>query len=209
MTGAVGEFLRMQSLTLEQLQLLAQALRGERGNPREQIAALDREVDALELRLEDRLLCALAHGSPDRGGEGEDDGTRLTLAMYKSLGDIERVGDYCVGAARDLEELGPLLSLHHRADFEALLGVLWRMAEGLAYALAERSLSGARQVIALDDDADALAEQLARANLTRALERPAGLESALRISRLARNLERMGDHLKNVARRLEAVPALA
>lgn len=190
----------MQSLTVEQLQLLAQALRGERSGPRAQIAALDLEVDRLETELEGRCLCALTQ----RQAEAEQ---RFVLALFKSLGDVERVGDYCKGAARDLEDLGPLLQLHHRADFEALLAVLWRMAEGLAYAFAERSPAHAREVIALDDDADALAELLSRANLTRALERPAGLESALRVSRLARNLERMGDHLKNAARRVETLPS--
>lgn len=80
------------------------------------------------------------------------------------------------------------------------------MLEKLAYAFAERDVQAARQVMRLDaEGVDALYEQMLRASLTRLHERPDDVEVALTANRMARNLERLGDHLVNVAERLETM----
>ena len=78
------------------------------------------------------------------------------------------------------------------------------MLELLAYAITERDLGAARRVQVMDfEDVDALYEQMMRASLTRLRERPEDHEIALAANRMARNLERLGDHVGNVAARLE------
>ena len=80
------------------------------------------------------------------------------------------------------------------------------MVERLAYAFAERDLSAAREVMQIDfEQVDSLYEQMHRASLTRLMERPEDNEVALTAGRMARNLERLGDHLVNVAERLETL----
>ena len=64
----------------------------------------------------------------------------------------------------------------------------------------------AREVMRRDEEeVDALYEQMLRASLTRLHERPHDTEVALMAQRMARSLERLGDHLVNVAERLEAL----
>lgn len=80
------------------------------------------------------------------------------------------------------------------------------MVERLAYAFAERDVEAAREVMRLDaEEVDALYEQMTRASVTRLLERPDDVEVALTAGRMARSLERLGDHLVNVAERLEVL----
>ncbi len=68
------------------------------------------------------------------------------------------------------------------------------------------NLDAAREVMTLDfEQVDALYEQMQRASLTRLLERPEDTDVALTAGRMARNLERLGDHLVNVAERLETL----
>ena len=87
-----------------------------------------------------------------------------------------------------------------------LVGLLTTMLDRLAYAFAERDAAAAREVLRLDEEeVDVLYELLQRASLTRLHERPDDVEVALAANRMARSLERLGDHLVNVAERVLAL----
>ena len=194
-----ARFLRMLSITLEQMSLLEAAVgRGTFAGLAERTAALERETDALEHELEELCLSALAQPLGDME-------LHFYVMVFRSLADLERVGDYGRQIGRDLEALEPLARSAALQDVLPLSRLLSRMLERLAYAFAERDLAGARDVIQMDfEQVDALYEQLQRAALTRILEHPHDVASALTATRMARSLERLGDHLVNVAERLEA-----
>ncbi len=192
-------FLRMQSVALEQLAHLREALltgdfRGLTGAT----AELEQELDRLERELETACLTGIARYQPVASD------LRFYMTVFKSLADLERVGDYGRQTGRDLEELAGSLRSSSLQDVLPLVTRLAEMVERLAFAFAERDLGAAREVTSLDDDVDAFYGQLQRASLTRILEDPRDLHVSLRISRLARSLERLGDHVVNVAERLEA-----
>lgn len=191
-------FLRMQSVALEQLALIREALdHGNFGGLGEATGRLEQDIDHLEHELEAACLAGIARHQPVAGD------LRFYLTVFKSLADIERVGDYAYQTARDLEELSRSLRSGPLQDVLPLVSYLTEMLEKLAYAFAERDLGAARAVSRIDDDVDALYEQLQRASLTRVLEDPRDLPASLRVSRMARGLERLGDHVVNVAERLE------
>lgn len=191
--------LRMQSLSLEQLALIRQALSaGQLRGLGARLKRLDLEIDRLERQLEDACLEAIARQQPVAGD------LRFVLTVFKSLTDLERVGDYALHTGRELEALGSQVRSGPLNDVLPLLNLLSEMLERLAYAFAERDRTATRLVIRLDDDVDALYEQMQRASLTRVLEDPRDLPLALQVARLARYLERLGDHIQNVAERVEA-----
>ncbi|MBB6099234.1 phosphate transport system protein [Deinobacterium chartae] len=192
-----ADFLRMQSLTLEQLTKVRSALQGGTvSNLRERIRSIDLEVDQLEIDLEAHCLRAIARHQPVASD------LRFFMLILKSLTDLERIGDYAVHIAGDIEELAGELRGAQTADILPLLTRLTEMLEKLSYAFTEKDVAEAAAIERMDDDVDALYEQLQRAALTRILEDPRSLSSALKLNRMARSLERLGDHIENVAERI-------
>lgn len=195
-----SRFLRMLSITLEQLDAVRDANdRAEFAGLTLRAKTLERETDALEREIEDACLHAFALGL-----SAEE--LAFHLLVFRSLTNLERVGDYAFTVARDLEALAPRTRSATLQDALPLVRLLSEMVERLAFAFAERDLPAAREVMRLDfEQVDALYEQMQRASLTRLLERPEDTEVALIAGRMARNLERLGDHLVNVAERLETL----
>lgn len=195
-----ARFLRMLSIALEQLEAVRDAdARAEFAGLAARAGALEQETNELEREIEDACLRAFA--APLSADE-----LAFHLVVFRSLTNLERVGDYALKLARDLERFAPRARSATLQDVLPLVRLLSRMLERLAYAFAERDLSAAREVMRLDyEQVDALYEQMGRASLTRLLERPEDTEVALAAGQIARNLERLGDHLVNVAERLEAL----
>lgn len=194
-----GRFLRMLSITLEQLDAVRDAnTRAEFAGLGARAKVLERETDALEREIEEACLAAFS-------GCTQGD-LSFYLMVFRSLTNLERVGDYAFSVARDLETFAPRARSATLQDVLPLVRLLSVMVERLAYAFAERDVTAAREVMVLDfEQVDALYEQMQRASLTRLVERPEDVEVALTASRMARNLERLGDHLVNVAERLEVL----
>jgi phosphate uptake regulator len=190
----------MLSIVLEQLDAVRDAdTRAEYAGLAERAKVLERETDVLERELEDACLQAFAAGL-----SGEE--LAFHSMVFRSLTNLERVGDYAFGVARDLEAFAPRVRSATLQDALPIVRLLAQMVERLSYAFAERDAGAAREVMRLDfEQVDALYEQMQRASLTRLLERPDDTDVALTAGRMARNLERLGDHLVNVAERLETL----
>lgn len=190
--------LRMISIALEQLQAVrAASERAEFAGLSATANRLEAETDRLERDIEGQCLQAFAEDQ--RSGTPE-----FYLMVFRSLTHLERVGDYAFGVASDLERLAPRTRSATLQDVLPITVHLTEMLELLAYAITERDLEAARRVQRMDfEDVDALYEQMLRASLTRLRERPEDHQIALAANRMARNLERLGDHVGHVAARLE------
>ncbi|PNY80062.1 phosphate signaling complex PhoU family protein [Deinococcus koreensis] len=195
-----ARFLRMLSIVLEQLEAVRDADgRAEFAGLTARAGVLECETDALERELEDACLQAFATGL-------SDEELAFHLMVFRSLTNLERVGDYAFNVARALETFAPRVRSATLQDAVPIVRLLSQMIERLSFAFAERDVQAAREVMRLDfEQVDALYEQMQRASLTRLLERPEDTEVALTAGRMARDLERLGDHLVNVAERLEVL----
>lgn len=195
-----ARFLRMLSLALEELEAVRDAARrAEYAGLTARAGELERETNALERELEDACLAAFARPLTPQD-------LAFYLLVFRSLTNLERVGDYAFGVARDLERLAPRTRSATLQDVLPLVSLLTTMLERLAYAFAERDVAAAREVVRLDaEEVDVLYELLQRASLTRLHERPDDVDVALAAGRMARSLERLGDHLVNVAERVLAL----
>ncbi|WP_261664495.1 phosphate signaling complex PhoU family protein [Deinococcus sp. Marseille-Q6407] len=190
--------LRMISIALEQLGAVrAASERAEFAGLSAVTNSLESETDRLERDIGEQCLQGFAQ--PQSGTSPE-----FYLMVFRSLAHLERVGDYAFGVASDLERLAPRTRSATLQDVLPITAHLTEMLELLAYAISEHDLDAARRVQQMDfEDVDALYEQMLRASLTRLRERPEDHEIALAASRIARNLERLGDHVGHVAARLE------
>lgn len=162
----------------------------------EEVRALDREVDALEVSLEAECLRIIALHQP----VARD--LRLVALILKSLSDIERMGDYAVHVAEDGAELAQQPALKRYVNLARMLDRLGEMSGNLRTAIADRDVTRAEATLTMDDEVDDLYEQIQRELVTYMLEDPRNISKALMLMRVGRSLERIGDHLENVAERV-------
>lgn len=195
-----ARFLRMMSIILEELHAIREAhTRAEFAGLAARTEVLENETNRLDVEIEEACMKAFSQGL-----NAEE--LAFHLMVFRSLANLERVGDYAFKVARDLETFAPRVRSATLQDALPLIDLLCNMVERLAYAFSELDAPAAREVMRVDfEQVDALYEQMNRASLTRLIEQPDDVDVALTANQMARNLERLGDHLVNVAERIETL----
>lgn len=188
--------LNMLGTVERMLPVAADILLNERPERLEEIKAIDREVDAQEAQIEAECLRIIALHQP----VARD--LRLVALILKSLSDVERMGDYAVHVAEDGVELAQAPALKRYVNLDRMLSRLSEMSQNLRTALADRDVTRAEATIGMDDEVDALYEQVQRELVTYILEDPRNISKALTLMRVGRSLERIGDHMENIAERV-------
>ncbi|MEM6410289.1 MAG: phosphate signaling complex protein PhoU [Pseudomonadota bacterium] len=153
----------------------------------------DREVDALEASVEQRIMEIIARRQP----LARD--LREVLAALKVANELERVGDLSKNIAKRSSALSNL------SNRDVLKGVS-RMGRAVASQLAgvldayrNRDARLAQRFWETDEDIDQLYNSYFREVLTYMIEDPRTIGDGAHILFMAKNLERIGDHATNVA----------
>ncbi|MCS6867140.1 MAG: phosphate signaling complex protein PhoU [Thermus sp.] len=190
------ETLRMLSLVREMTQEATEALVEGSEAKAEAVIAKDREVDALELKVENEAIALIARHQPVASD------LRLIFTVIKALTDLERAGDYAMHVAEDALFLTKEPPLKRYVTLPEMGRKLLEMMDTLAKAAAERDVALARKVVELDDQVDGLYEEITRELITYMMEDARTITKALTLMRVARSYERLGDHLENIAERV-------
>ena len=193
---ALSDALTMLATVERMLPMAADVLLNQNVRRLDEIRATDREVDALETKIEAECLRIIALHQP----VARD--LRLVALILKSLSDIERMGDYAVHVAADGAELAQTAPLKRYVNLGRMLERLQEMSAKLREAITERDMSKANEALHMDDEVDELYEQTQRELVTYMLEDPRNISKSLTLLRVGRSLERIGDHMENVAERL-------
>lgn len=188
--------LNMLGTVERMLPVAAEVLLHEQTDRLDEVLSLDREVDAQEAQLEAECLRIIALHQP----VARD--LRMIALILKSLSDIERMGDYVVHVAEDGAELAQAPALKKYVNLARMLERLTEMSQNLRTALVDRDVARAEATIGMDDEVDELYEQIQRELVTYMLEDPRSISKALMLMRVGRSLERVGDHMENVAERV-------
>ena len=188
--------LNMLGTVERMLPVAAEVLLHERADLLDEVRSLDREVDAQEAQLEAECLRIIALHQP----VARD--LRLVALILKSLSDIERMGDYVVHVAEDGAELAQAPALKKYVNLSRMISRLTEMSQNLRTSLADRDVTRAENTTRMDDEVDELYEQIQRELVTYMLEDPRNISKALMLMRVGRSLERVGDHMENVAERV-------
>jgi phosphate transport system protein len=192
--GELKQRLLTMSERAEQLiDLAVEALLSGDAGKAEAVIDGDREVDALELQVEQLAISLIALQQP----MARD--LRFIVGAIKISSDLERVGDHAVNIAQSTQRLIALKSTI--APDPAIEDMARRARHMLSDALdAFIRADGAmgRDVCRRDDQVDALHDSLFRILLTHMLENPSTISAALELFLVSRNLERVADLATNI-----------
>jgi phosphate transport system protein len=159
----------------------------------EAVVAGDKEVDALEVEVEQLAVSLLALQQP----MARD--LRFIISAIKISSDLERVGDHAVNIAQCALRLVDLRSdITPDPEIEDMARrARMMLADALdAFVRADGALG--RDVCKRDDQVDALHDSLFRILLTHMLEDPSTISAALELFLVSRNLERVADLATNI-----------
>ena len=153
----------------------------------------DREVDAAELESDHLCLSLLALRQPAASD------LRFIATALKIVTDLERIGDLAVNIAERSIELNEEPPLKPYIDIPRMATAAASMVGRALDAFVRRDPLMAREVLGSDSAVDQLNVQLFRELLTYMIEEPRNVSRALRITFIAKYLERIADHATNIA----------
>ena len=157
------------------------------------VIASDREVDSAELDVDHLCLNLLALRQPAASD------LRFIATALKIVTDLERIGDLAVNIAERAIELSEEPPLKPYIDIPRMASAAAGMVKQALDAFVQRDPALAREVLEADSAVDDLNVQLFRELLTYMIEEPKNVTRALRITFIAKYLERVADHATNIA----------
>ncbi len=157
------------------------------------VIEMDRTVDSSELDVDHMSLNLLALRQPAASD------LRFITTALKIVTDLERIGDLAVNIAERALELNQEPPLKPYIDIPHMAREVSDMVHRALDSFVKRDAAEARAVLQADDAVDALNVQLFRELLTYMIEEPKNVTRALRITFIAKYLERIGDHATNIA----------
>ena len=188
--------LEMGGLVESQIRRALDALgTGERAQS-DEVIANDHRVNGMEVAIDGDCSQVIVKRQPAAND------LRLILAITKTVTDLERIGDEAQKIARMAK------SIHERdGGGGATRGVDVRHAAEVAVSMLRRALdafarldtNAAAEVIRQDAVIDAEFQSVLRQLVTYMMEDPRTISTALEIIWVAKAIERMGDHAKNMA----------
>ncbi len=160
----------------------------------EQVIADDHRVNALEVELDEICSGVIAKRQPAAGD------LRLLVAVIKTITDLERIGD-------EAEKIARMAKLVHTAKRTNMPTLELKHVSGLVLAMLRKALdafarldsSAASQVVEQDQLVDDEFRSILRQLITFMMEDPRTITRSLEILFVAKALERIGDHSKNMA----------
>lgn len=163
----------------------------------EQVRKREKEVNRLEVEIDERIILLIARNQPTAVD------LRLLLSISKMLTDMERCGDEAEKIAKVAQRLHegqpdyePAVELRHMSG---LVGTLIRNALD---AFAREDPLSAASVVRADKEVDKEWKASLRQIITYMIEDPRTISNSIDLIFIARALERIGDHAKNMAERV-------
>jgi phosphate transport system protein len=165
-----------------------------------QVLQQEDRVNQLELEIDHDLSTIIARRQPTARD------LRLLIAVSKTIGNLERVGDEAARIARMVQRLlgegvsSRLRSAVQDVSFEAQLATTSLRAALDAFARLDAA--AALQVIKQDDAIDREFDGLMRKLITHMMEDPRTISASIDLVFVAKAIERVGDHAKNLAEQI-------
>ena len=182
------------SLVEENLTLAIQSVQKPGEEMAETIRRRDREIDELEVQVEEECLKILALYHPVAAD------LRYLVSVLKLNADIERIGDLAVNIAGATRRLGDVDMPVAVSDKLNVLAAKSRAMLRLSLeALMDLDAARARLVLAADDEVDGLYHELATMLQEYMVASPREANAVFCWLLAAKSMERVGDHATNIA----------
>ena len=186
--------LQMGGLVEEQIIRAMDALMAGDMQMIDKVIADDHRVNAMEVELDELCSHIIARRQPAAVD------LRLLITVIKTITDLERIGD-------EAEKIGRMAKLIHtaerlhmpRMDLSHVAERAVAMLRQSLDAFARLDVSEAMRVVKQDSEVDDGFRAIMRQLITFMMEDPRTITRSLEILFVAKAIERIGDHAKNVA----------
>jgi len=197
LSGISSRVLEMGGLVESQVGQALYALTQFSGETASQVLQREERVNQMEVEIDRDLSAIIARRQPTARD------LRLLIAISKTIANLERVGDEAARIARTVQRLiNTGVSSRLRLpvsdlDFEANLAIA-QLRKALD-AFARLDTAKAVEVLKQDDQIDQEFDGLLRKLITYMMEDPRTISSSIDLVFVAKAIERIGDHAKNLA----------
>jgi phosphate transport system protein len=158
------------------------------------IIAADMAVNALQRQVEERAIATIARRQP----MAQD--LREIIAAIRIANELERIADLGKNIARRTLAVDSRLIGRDMVDgVHDLAKLALRQLERVLACYAARDVAAARQVWAEDDEIDSAYSVLFRELIAAMVEDPRTISLCTHLLFCAKNIERVGDHVTNIA----------
>ena len=172
----------------------ADALASRDQEKAEEVRAKDKAVDLLEEQINDDAAQLIALRAPTAID------LRLVLSVLKISANLERIGDYAKNMAKRTSVLAQLPAIEEaHVSLRRMAREVQLMLKDALDAYIQRDATLAMDVIDRDRDIDQLYNALFREFLTFMLEDHRNISACMHLHFIAKNTERMGDHVTAIA----------
>ena len=172
----------------------ADALASRDQEKAEEVRAKDKAVDLLEEQINDDAAQLIALRAPTAID------LRLVLSVLKISANLERIGDYAKNMAKRTSVLAQLPAIEEaHVSLRRMAREVQLMLKDALDAYIQRDATLAMDVIDRDRDIDQLYNALFREFLTFMFEDPRNISACMHLHFIAKNTERMGDHVTAIA----------
>jgi phosphate transport system protein len=195
LTTLMDELLSLGSMVQKSLLLSLDALKTRDLKLSKEVIAEDDEIDSKAVEIEEKCIDLMATQQPLAG----DLRTIVTLLLVST--ELERMGDYAEGIAKIGLRIGEEALLKPLIDIPRIGDLASNMLRLSLETLVSRDVEGAKQVILMDDDVDALYNQIYRELVLMMIENPKNIQRATYLLWVAHDLERIADRATNISER--------
>jgi phosphate transport system protein len=161
----------------------------------DRIIADDHRVNSMEVNIDESCTRIIARRQPTAGD------LRMVVMIIKTITDLERIGDEAKNIAITAKHLAQKKSLT-LPRFDKIKYVA-NLALGMLYhsldAFAKLDINAVAPIVRQDEQVDEEFRAIIRYLVTFMMEDPRTISSALEILFVAKAIERIGDHAKNMS----------
>jgi phosphate transport system protein len=197
LAGISNRVLEMGGLVESQVAQAVYALTNFSGETATQVLRQEERVNQMEVEIDRDLSAIIARRQPTARD------LRLLIAVSKTIANLERVGDEAARIARTVQRLLnsgvssrlrlPVADLAHESEL-----AIAQLRKSLD-AFARLDTGRAIEVLKQDDQIDQEFDGLLRKLITYMMEDPRTISASIDLVFVAKAIERVGDHAKNLA----------
>ncbi len=193
----LGELIRkikdMSEIDAKQIKAAIEALGKHDTAIARQVVASDEQVDALQRDVEEEAISTIARRQPMAVD------LRDIVGALRISNDLERIGDFAENIAKRVLLIDDLRINEVMLHFDHMAQLVLDQLAHVMQSYENNDVTAALDVWRKDQEIDALNASLFRELLTYMMESPTNITFCTHLLFCAKNLERAGDHITNIA----------
>lgn len=192
--GIQANIMKMGGLVEAAIRVGAQSLVSRDEELADEVRKGDRAIDDLEELINEEAARVIALRAPTAID------LRLVLSVMKISANLERIGDYAKNMAKRTTVLVQLRPVDENTTaLKRMAREVELMLKDALDAYVQRDEELALDIIERDRDVDQMYNALFREYLTFMMEDPRSISACMHLHFIAKNIERMGDHVTSIA----------